>query len=103
MSKLLSRSKHEEFELDLALQIRDEKERRAENAENLELQKIPTRIVHAADTIHPAATVHLLFDASDFCYNFLFLPILSLVIAFSFGFFGNFPCSEHYISSVKLL
>ena len=52
MRKLLSRFKHEEFESDLALQIRDEKERRAENAKNLELQEIPTRTVHAADTIH---------------------------------------------------
>ena len=37
MPKLLSRSKHEEFESNSALQIRDEKERRVENAENLEL------------------------------------------------------------------
>ena len=103
MPKLLSQSKHEEFESDLALQIRDEKERRIDNAKNLELQEIHTHTIHAADTIHPTATVHLLFDASYFCYNFLFLPILSLVIAFGFDFFGNFPCSEHYISSVKLL
>ena len=36
MPKLLSRSKHEEFELNLALQIRNRKERRAENAWKLE-------------------------------------------------------------------
>ena len=39
MPKLLSRSKHKEFESNSALQIRDQKERRAENAKNLELQE----------------------------------------------------------------
>ena len=55
MPKLSSQFKHEEPELNSALQIRDEKERRAENAENLELQEIPTHTVHAYDTIHPPA------------------------------------------------
>ena len=50
-----------------------------------------TLFMHPADTIHPVATVHLLFDASDFCYSFLFLSILSLKIDFGFGFFCNFP------------
>ena len=40
MSKLLSRYKHEEFESNSALQIKDQKERRAENAKELELQEI---------------------------------------------------------------
>ena len=35
MPKLLSQSKHEEFESNLALQIRNQKERRAENARKL--------------------------------------------------------------------
>ena len=86
----MSQFKHEEFELDSIFQIRDEKERRAENAENLELQEIPKRTVHAHDTIHPKATVHLLVDAKVFCYNFSFRPILSLILAFGFGFFCNF-------------
>ena len=90
MPKLLSRSKHEEFESNSALQIRDEKERRAENAKNLELQEIPTRNVHAPDIIHLAATVQLLVDAEIFSYNFSFLPILSLILAFGFSFFCNF-------------
>ena len=38
--KLLSQSKHEEFESNSALQIRDQKERRTENAKKLELQEI---------------------------------------------------------------
>ena len=40
MPKLLSRSKHGEFESNSALQIRDQKERRVENAKILELQEI---------------------------------------------------------------
>ena len=95
MLKLLSRSKHEEFKSDLALQIRDEKERRAENAENLELQEIPTRTVHAPNTIHPmhcsSCCPFLLFDAVCCLQFFWFLPILSLVIAYELGCFCNFP------------
>ena len=56
--------------------------------------------IHPEGTIHPSCTVDflrlLLFDT--FCYKFLFLPILSPVIAFGFFFFCNFPCSEQYIS-----
>ena len=36
MPKILSRSKHEEFESNSALQIRNQKERRVENARKLE-------------------------------------------------------------------
>ena len=36
MPKLLSRSKHEEFKLNSALQIKNQKERRVENARKLE-------------------------------------------------------------------
>ena len=39
MPKLMSQSKHEEFESNSALWIRDQKERRAENAKKLELQE----------------------------------------------------------------
>ena len=60
MPKLLSRSKHEEFESNSALQIRDDKERRAENAENLELQEILVHTVHLPAIVHLPATVHLL-------------------------------------------
>ena len=100
MPKLLSRSKHEEFDSNSALHIRDEKEKRAENAENLELQEIPVRTVHLPATVHPIAIVHLLLTLSCFCYNFLFLPILSLLIPFDLGFFVIFPCSKHISASV---
>ena len=84
MPKLLIRSKHEEFESDLALQIRDEKERRAENAENLELQEILTRTIHAHGTVHPT----MFHPAARFAFClFWFLPNLSLVMDFHFVFF----------------
>ena len=91
MPKLLSRSKHEEFESNSALHIRDEKERRAENAENLELQEIPTHTVHAHGNVHHFSTVHLFLTLLDFCYIFLFLPILSLLKPYELGCFCNFP------------
>ena len=62
MPKLLSQSKHEEFKPNSALQIRDQKERRAENAKKLELQEIwqgvkfsqDEREIFAGCTVHPA-------------------------------------------------
>ena len=39
MPNLLSRSKHEEFELNSALQIRNQKERRAEEARKMKCRK----------------------------------------------------------------
>ena len=70
MPKLLSQSTHEEFESNSALQIRDQKERRVENAKKLELQEIwqaaklsqvalfILRKFLPALTVHPAATFH---------------------------------------------
>ena len=48
MPKLLSRSKHEEFESNSALQIKDQKERREENTRKLEHLRnlVPASIVH---------------------------------------------------------
>ena len=82
MPTLLSRSKQEEFESNSALQIRDQKERRAENTKKMEVAKFASLralFMPPASTVHHAATVHLLFDALAICYIFLFLPILSLV------------------------
>ena len=105
MPKLLSRSKHEEFESNSPLQIKDQKERRVENTKKMELAKFAS-CEHCSclklDTVHHTTTVHLLFDAVPCLFQFLFLPILSLVIAFGFSFFCNFPCSEPYISRVKV-
>ena len=86
MSKLLSRSTHEEFKSNSALQIRDQKERRAKNTKKMEVTKFAS-CEHCSclqlATVHHAATVHMLFDDVP-C---LFLPILYLVIAFGFSFF----------------
>ena len=69
--KLLSQSKHEEFESNSALQIREQKERRAKNAKKLELQEIWQAVKFSqvalfiirnflhARTVYPVATVHV--------------------------------------------
>ena len=91
MPKLLSRSKHEEFELNSALQIKSQKERRAENRRKWSIAKILESCENFAiceisqvakfasrGTVHPAAlftspvTIHLLFDTLAVCYNFRF-------------------------------
>ena len=99
MPKLLSRSKHEEFESNPALQNRDYKERRAENTKKMERSTNWVRKCLCAHCSPHALFTHLvtvhLFDALAICYNFLFLPILSLIIAFGFGFFVTFLGSEH--------
>ena len=105
MPKLLSRSKHKEFESNSALQIRDQKERRAENTKKMEHNKnfaglrnfrnlqnfagceiASARYCSSCSTVHSSYTVDFL-RLLPFCYNFLFLPILSLVIDFGFFFF----------------
>ena len=55
MPKLLSQSKHEEFEPNSALQIRDYKERIVENAKKLELQEnLAGHEIFTGCTVHPA-------------------------------------------------
>ena len=51
------------------------------------------------------STIHLsfCFTLFPFCYNFLFLLILSLVIAFAFGSFCNFAWLGQYISSRTII
>ena len=55
----------------------------------------------SCSTVHHFATIHLFccFALLPFCYNFLFLPILSLVIPFDIGSFCNFAWLGQYISS----
>ena len=59
----------------------------------------------SCSTVHHFATIHLscCFTLLPFCYNFLFLPILSLVIAFDFGSFCNFAWLGQYISSCTVI
>ena len=118
MQKFLSRSKHEEFESNSALQIRDQKERSAEITRKLEhhrnfaglrkfrkLAEFRSILRNFASHCSPSCTIHLscCFTLLPFCYNFLFLPILSLVIAFNFGSFCNFAWLGQYISSCTVI
>ena len=92
--KLLSRSKHEEFESNSTLQTRDQKERRAENERKLELLRnyILHELFTALSTVH-VSCIHCspILMLSCFCSNYYFLPILSLIIPYELGCFCNFP------------
>ena len=112
MQKLLSQSKHEEFESNSALQIRDQKERRVENAKKLELKENFRRLHCSSCEIfilqHCSPFFHyspfLLFDAVTFLLQFFvsshFIPCISFLFCF---FFCNFLCSEQYISLSQAL
>ena len=82
MPKLLSRSKHEEFESNLAFQIRNQEERIAENRGNWSTCEIGSCEHCASCALFLQQPVLLYFTSQFFCYIFLFLPILTLVIAF---------------------
>ena len=71
MLKLLSRSKHEEFKSNSALQIKDQKEKREENTKKMEhyMNAFPASTVHPASTVPPAAC-SLAFHASVFLLHF---------------------------------
>ena len=112
MPKLLSRSKHEKFESNSALQIRDQKERRAENARKLKLQfdklqkfgnllnfagcefSQPADTVHSS-TIHPATPVLLHFTHLLFWLQYFVSSYFNPCNSFCFGLFCNFPYTEH--------
>ena len=83
MKKLLSQPKHEEYEPNSALPIRDKKERRAKNAKKLELQEIwhGTKFSQVALVIlrnfHPTA----LF-MSDALFTILLFDVLTHFVPF---------------------
>ena len=80
MPKLLSRSKHEEFKSNSALQIKDQKERREKCEEKHHCRKaFPASTVPSSSTVPPAAR-------SCFLHYTLF--------AFAFGFFSFYPCNS---------
>ena len=56
MPNLLSRSKHEEFKSNSALQIKDQKERRTKSEEKMEHCKI-WFLHHCSQPLHPASIV----------------------------------------------
>ena len=72
MPNVLSRSKHEEFELNSALQIRNQKERRAEEARKMNQSR---RFWQAANISHLGAKLPFPAHCSSFqhCSCFLFL------------------------------
>ena len=77
MPKLLSRSKHEEFKSNSALQIKDQKERRAKCEEKHHCMKAsPASTVPSSSTVPPAARS---------CISRYTL------FAFAFGFFPFYP------------
>ena len=112
MPKLLSRSKHEEFESNSALHIRDQKERRAENVRKLKLQfgrlqnfrnlrifagcEIATCLQR---TVPPTAPVFLQLHAFVVLLQFLVVSYFNPCNCFCFGLFCNFPYTEHLYKS----
>ena len=97
MPKLLSRSKHEEFKSNSALQIKDQKERREENTKKMEHY----RNAFLASTMHPASTVppaacSPAFHTSVFLLYFFCFFLFNPCNSFCFGFFFcNFIYTEH--------
>ena len=78
MQKLLSRSKHEEFMSNSALQIKDQKERREKCEEKHHCRKASTAsTVPSSSTVPPAARSCFLRYAL-FAFAFAFFSILPL-------------------------
>ena len=102
MPKLLSRSKYKEFESNSALLIRNQKERRAENARKIELQEI----WQAAKFSQPAKFAFCIFGfcsvhprLTSFCdFSYFSLHVLWVLRVFLY-----FCLFEHYLSSNQIL
>ena len=93
MPKLLSRSKHEEFESSSELQIRDQKERRAENARKIEHCEFGScSTEHPASTV-PPVVVLLHFTPQFFLLHFFVSSYFNPCNNFSFSFFFFFVIS----------
>ena len=108
MPKLLSRSKHEEFKSNSALQIKDQKERRAKSEEKWSIAKFGScSTVPSSSSIPPAArSCFLRYALFAFAFGFFpFYPCNILSSDFGFFFFCNFPYTEHLYKpqSVKIL
>ena len=78
MPKLLSRSKHEEFKSNSALQIKDQKERREKCEEKHHSKKAsPASTVPGSSTVPPTARSCFL-RYTLFAFSFVFFFILPL-------------------------
>ena len=89
MPNLLSRSKHEEFKSNSALQIKDQKEIREKSEEKMEHCKI-WFLQHCSQPLHPASTVpaapcSVAFHALLFLLQFLVFLLYTLVVITYFG------------------
>ena len=107
MLKLLSRSKHEEFESNQHCRSktrRKEEKKIQRNFATCEIWFLRELFIlqHYSQFCHYSHV--LLFDVVPCLFQFLFLPILSLVIAFGFGFFFIISLdSEHCIKLSQAL
>ena len=98
-AKIVESIQARRIQVKLSIANQKPEERMAENIRNcttvgmLFLQHC-SQPLHPASTV-PAAPVLLHFTHCCFCYNFWFLPILTLVIALVLVFFCNFIYTEH--------
>ena len=86
MPNLLSRSKHEEFKSNSALQIKDQKERRAKSEEkNGALQNLVLAALFPAPASYEHCSCSPLFSS------------ISRIVVFAtiFGFSPFYPCCNH--------
>ena len=83
MPKLLSRSKHEEFESNSSLQIRSQKERRAKSEEKWSIAKFAS-----------CSTVHLSSEHCSSCSPCSPAFHAFVVFVAIFGFFPFYPCNS---------
>ena len=89
MPKLLSRSKHEEFKSNSALQTTDQKERREENAKKLELQEIwqaakfsQVALFILRNFLHAATVHHVALFMSHALFTILLFDVLTHFVPF---------------------
>ena len=107
MPKLLSRSKHEEFESNSSLKIRSQKERRAKSEEKGSIAKFGSySAVHSSSIVHLAAHVLLHFTLLLFLLHFFVSSHLVLVIVKCFCCFWYFHLSwwlyKPFVYTVKI-
>ena len=101
MPKLLSQSKHKEFEPNSALQIRDQKERRAENAKKLGLQEIwqGAKFSQPAKFLQPARFILRKFHPAHYSCLLHIVHFSHSVLAarLKFCFLLLFLISSHFV------
>ena len=95
MPKLLSRSKHEKFESNSILQIRDQKEKKSRKCKEIKAAIWQVAKLQPADTVHH---VHCSSNSLFSCISrpsFFVSSYFNPCNSFCFGLFCNFPYTEH--------